>query len=52
MSEQAPLLGQGMWFQPGPATLVVRQAGWAILLWPLAGWLWRANREKVTIYGG
>jgi ABC-2 type transport system permease protein len=35
-----------------PLRLLAGQAVWALLLWPLAGWLWRANREKVTIYGG
>jgi ABC-2 type transport system permease protein len=35
-----------------PRLLLAIQAGWAVLLWPLAGWLWRANREKVTVYGG
>jgi len=24
----------------------------AILLWPLAQWLWRANRERLVAYGG
>ncbi|MFC0676129.1 hypothetical protein, partial [Brachybacterium hainanense] len=32
MSEAAALLGRGIWFKPGPATLVVRRAGWAVLV--------------------
>jgi ABC-type uncharacterized transport system permease subunit len=37
----------------GDATrLIALQAFWALALWPLAGWLWRANREKVVGYGG
>ncbi|MGH2899613.1 MAG: hypothetical protein ACRDMZ_13150, partial [Solirubrobacteraceae bacterium] len=32
--------------------LIALQIGWALVLWPLAGWLWRANREKVVGYGG
>lgn len=35
-----------------PARLIALQLGWALALWPLAGWLWRANREKVVGYGG
>jgi ABC-type uncharacterized transport system permease subunit len=32
--------------------LLVAQAGWAVALWPLTLWLWRANREKLVGYGG
>lgn len=35
-----------------PARLLALQLFWACALWPLAGWLWRANREKVVGYGG
>ncbi len=28
-----------------PLPLLLIQAGWAVVLWPLARWLWRANRE-------
>jgi len=32
--------------------LIALQIAWAFVLWPLAGWLWRANREKVVGFGG
>lgn len=32
MSEAAQLLSSGTWIQPGPATLVVREAGWVLLV--------------------
>ncbi len=35
-----------------PALLVAIQAGWALILWPFALWLWRVNREKLSSYGG
>ncbi len=35
---------------PGP--LLALQAGWALVLWLLAHWLWRANREKLVTHGG
>jgi ABC-type uncharacterized transport system permease subunit len=35
-----------------PLRLVGLQLCWSLALWPLAGWLWRANREKVVGYGG
>jgi ABC-2 type transport system permease protein len=35
-----------------PVRLMVLQVLWAVVLWPVAGYLWRANREKVTGYGG
>jgi viologen exporter family transport system permease protein len=35
-----------------PLPLLAGQAIWALLLWPLAGLLWRANRERLVCYGG
>jgi ABC-2 type transport system permease protein len=35
-----------------PLPLLLVQLGWSIVLWPLAGWLWQANRERVVGYGG
>jgi ABC-2 type transport system permease protein len=35
-----------------PLLLLARQAGWSLLLWPLVGWYWRSNREKLVAYGG
>jgi ABC-type uncharacterized transport system permease subunit len=35
-----------------PLGLMALQAFWAISLWPLAGWLWRVNRERLTVHGG
>ena len=35
-----------------PLLLMSVQAAWSLLLWPLAGWLWRANRERLVGYGG
>jgi viologen exporter family transport system permease protein len=35
-----------------PYALMAGQAGWSLLLWPAAGWLWRASRERLTSYGG
>ena len=32
--------------------LLALQAGWAILLWPVATWLWRRNRERMVAFGG
>lgn len=34
------------------ATLLASQAAWAVVLWPVADRLWRANREKLVGYGG
>jgi ABC-2 type transport system permease protein len=34
------------------ASLLLSQAVWVVVLWPLADWLWRANREKLVGYGG
>jgi ABC-type uncharacterized transport system permease subunit len=35
-----------------PLPLMASQLVWAVVLWPLAAWLWRANREKLVGYGG
>lgn len=35
-----------------PAPLLLTQALWAALLWPLARWIWAANRERLVAYGG
>jgi ABC-2 type transport system permease protein len=35
-----------------PLPLLASQLVWAVVLWPLADWLWRANREKLASYGG
>lgn len=35
-----------------PLPLLASQAGWALALWPLAHWLWRAGRERMVSYGG
>ncbi len=35
-----------------PLPLMTVQAAWSLLLWPLAGWLWRANRERMVSHGG
>ncbi len=32
--------------------LLVSQALWVLILWPVADWLWRSNREKLVGYGG
>ncbi len=32
--------------------LIALQAFWAVALWALADWLWRANRERFASYGG
>jgi ABC-type uncharacterized transport system permease subunit len=32
--------------------LLALQLFWCLALWPLAGWMWRANREKVVGFGG
>jgi ABC-type uncharacterized transport system permease subunit len=32
--------------------LLLTQAAWAIVLWLLATWLWRVNRERLASYGG
>ncbi|HZO90806.1 MAG TPA: ABC-2 family transporter protein [Chthonomonadaceae bacterium] len=35
-----------------PLWLLAVQAGWSALLWPVAAWLWRVNRERMVSYGG
>ena len=35
-----------------PLPLMLAQVGWSIVLWPLARWIWAANRERVVGYGG
>ena len=35
-----------------PLPLLLLQLGWAVALWPLAGWLWRIYRERLAFYGG
>ena len=35
-----------------PGSLLALQAGWALALWPLARWMWCANREKLVTHGG
>jgi ABC-2 type transport system permease protein len=32
--------------------LMLAQVGWSVVLWPLALWIWAANRERVVGYGG
>jgi len=32
--------------------LMLVQLAWSIVLWPLALWIWAANRERVVGYGG
>lgn len=32
--------------------LLTSQLAWAVVLWPVAGWTWRNNREKLSGYGG
>jgi len=35
-----------------PLPLIALQAAWCAVMWPLAGWLWTSQREKLTIFGG
>jgi ABC-type uncharacterized transport system permease subunit len=35
-----------------PLPLMAGQLVWAAALWPVAGWLWSANRERLSTYGG
>jgi len=35
-----------------PLCLLAVQAAWAIGLWPVALWMWRANRQRLAGYGG
>lgn len=32
--------------------LIMLQAAWVIVLWPLAAWAWRSQRERLVTYGG
>jgi ABC-2 type transport system permease protein len=32
--------------------LIALQCLWIVLLWPLASWIWRANRERMVSFGG
>lgn len=34
------------------ALLLLMQAGWCVVMWLVAGWLWRANRERMVGHGG
>lgn len=34
------------------ARLLLGQAVWTIVLWPVAGWLWNRMRERMISYGG
>jgi ABC-type uncharacterized transport system permease subunit len=38
-------LGEAGW-------LLASQLVWAVLLWWLADWLWRSQRERFAVYGG
>jgi ABC-2 type transport system permease protein len=35
-----------------PAALIATQLVWAATLWPVANWMWRTNREKLSSHGG
>jgi ABC-2 type transport system permease protein len=35
-----------------PLALIGKQIVWLAILWPLADWLWRTNRENLVGYGG
>jgi ABC-2 type transport system permease protein len=35
-----------------PVRLLISQVVWIAVLWPIADWMWRANREKLVGYGG
>lgn len=35
-----------------PLVLIPLQVAWSIVLWLVASWLWRSNREKLASYGG
>ena len=34
------------------APLLLGQAVWSLVLWPLGLWVWNASRERVVGYGG
>lgn len=48
-SASAPLR---IWVGTGGWVLIVVQASWAAVLWPLAHLLWRVNRQRLVVYGG
>jgi ABC-2 type transport system permease protein len=35
-----------------PVFMIAVQIVWALVLWPIAIWLWRLNRERMVAYGG
>ena len=35
-----------------PLPLMAGQLAWSLVLWPIAWWLWNANRERLSTYGG
>jgi ABC-2 type transport system permease protein len=35
-----------------PVPMLAVQIGWAVLLWPIAIWMWRVNQERMVAYGG
>ena len=35
-----------------PLSLIALQVAWAGVLWPVAIWLWRRNRERMVAFGG
>ena len=35
-----------------PLLLIGIQTGWALILWPAVGLLWRSQRERIVTYGG
>ncbi len=35
-----------------PLVLLPLQLAWSVLLWPLAGWMWRRYRERLAGHGG
>jgi len=35
-----------------PLPLMAGQLAWSFVLWPVAWWLWNANRERLSTYGG
>lgn len=32
--------------------LLAMQAGWNVVLWPVAHWMWHVNRDRIACYGG
>lgn len=32
--------------------LLAMQVAWNLVLWPMAHWMWRTNRERLVCYGG